>query len=112
PPEGAENLASITAVILGMLGGVFFPIESAGGALAAASVITPHYWFLRGLGDLAGGAPWTNAFPAAAVLIGMAVVLGLAAGWGLNRRFAGCRRARSPTRTRAGCSATGAAASS
>jgi len=87
-PEGAENLASITAVILGMLGGVFFPIESAGGALAAASVITPHYWFLRGLGDLAGGAPWTNAFPAAAVLIGMAVVLGLAAGWVLNRRFA------------------------
>ncbi|MCO6503153.1 MAG: ABC transporter permease, partial [Acidimicrobiales bacterium] len=87
-PEGAENLAAITAVILGMLGGVFFPIESAGGALAAASVITPHYWFLRGLGDLAGGAPWTNAFPAAAVLIGMAVVLGLAAGWVLNRRFA------------------------
>lgn len=86
-PEGAESMASIVAVILGMVGGVFFPVGSGEGVLSIVTNATPHHWFLRGLGDLAGGAPWTNVLPAAGVLAGMAVVLGCAAAWVLNRRF-------------------------
>lgn len=54
-PEQAQNLQSIFAFVLAMLGGAFFPVAQAGGLLAALSKITPHAWFLRGLGDLAGG---------------------------------------------------------
>lgn len=87
-PEGAENLASIAAVVLGMLGGVFFPIGRGEGVLSSLTLATPHYWFLRGLGDLAGGAPWTAALPAAGVLAALAVALGGLAWWTLNRRLA------------------------
>lgn len=86
-PEGAESMSSIVAVILGMLGGVFFPIGSGEGVLSMVTMATPHHWFLRGLGDLAGGAAWTNVLPAAGVLAAIALVLGLIAAWALNRRF-------------------------
>lgn len=86
-PEGAENMASIVAVILGMLGGVFFPIGTGEGLLSLVTMATPHHWFLRGLGDLAGGASWTAALPAAGVLVGIAIVLGAVAWWVLGRRF-------------------------
>ncbi len=86
-PEGAESMASIVAVILGMLGGVFFPIGRGEGVLSMVTMATPHHWFLRGLGDLAGGASWTAALPAAAVLAAIAVVLGGVAWWALGRRF-------------------------
>lgn len=87
-PEGAENMASIVAVILGMLGGVFFPVGRGEGLLSTITMATPHHWFMRGLGDLAGGAPWTNALPAAGVLMAIAVVLGGLGWWMLNRKFA------------------------
>lgn len=87
-PEGAENMASIVAVVLGMLGGVFFPIGSGEGVLSMLTRATPHHWFLRGLGDLAGGASWTAALPAAGVLTGIAVIVGVVAWWALGRRFA------------------------
>ncbi|MFO7298759.1 MAG: ABC transporter permease [Actinomycetes bacterium] len=86
-PEAAENLGSIIAVVFGMLGGVFFPIDTNGGALALLSSFTPHHWFLRGLGEIAGGAPWTDALPSAGVLLGIAVVFGAIGWWSLNRRF-------------------------
>lgn len=86
-PEGAENMGSIIAVILGMLGGVFFPIGQGEGILSILTQATPHHWFLRGLGDLAGGAPWTAALPSAAVLVALGIVAG-ASGWmALNRRL-------------------------
>ena len=45
----------MVALVLGMLGGSFFPVAQAGGLLATLSLLTPQAWFLRGLGDLAGG---------------------------------------------------------
>ena len=54
--EQASNLQAIAGFMLAMLGGAFFPISGAGGILETLSKITPHAWFLRGLGDLAGGA--------------------------------------------------------
>ncbi|MGA7097334.1 MAG: ABC transporter permease [Acidimicrobiia bacterium] len=86
-PEGAGNLGSIVAVILGMLGGTFFPIGQGDDLLSKLSYLTPHAWFIRGLGDISGGASWSAALPAAGAMFLFAVVLG-AAGWlVLARRF-------------------------
>ena len=84
-PETAGNLGSIIAVILAMLGGTFFPIGSAGGLLSRLTYVTPHAWFLRGLGDLAGGAVWSEALPAAGAMMIFALVTGVIA-WSLLRR--------------------------
>lgn len=86
-PEGAGNLGSIIAVILGMLGGTFFPIAAGGGFLASLTYLTPHAWFMRGLSELSSGAPWTDALPAAGAITIFAVVTGLVATLLLRRRL-------------------------
>jgi ABC-2 type transport system permease protein len=86
--EGANSLGSIVAVVLGMLGGAFFPLGSGDDLLSKLTYITPHAWFLRGLGDLAGEAPWTNALPAAGAMLLIAVVTGAISWVFLNRRLA------------------------
>lgn len=87
-PEGAGNLGSIVAVILGMLGGTFFPIASTGGFLAALTYLTPHAWFMRGLANLGSNAPWTAALPPAGVMALFAVVTGAIAYVFMRRRYA------------------------
>ena len=72
--EQAGNLQAIVAVTLGMLGGTFVPI-SGDGFLARLSLITPNAWFLRGLGDMAGGGV-ADAIPAVLVLLATAVIAG------------------------------------
>ena len=54
-PDQAQSWQSMAALILGMLGGTFFPVAQAGGVVAAASLATPQAWFLRGVEDLAAG---------------------------------------------------------
>lgn len=78
--EQAGNWQAVLAVILGMLGGSFFPVAQVGGPIAALSVITPHHWFLRGLADLAGGdgvsvvlAPVTAMVVFAVVTVGISL---------------------------------------
>ncbi len=83
--EQAGNYQSIIAVILGMLGGVFFPVSQATGILAALARITPHFWFLRGLGDLAGGAGLTEILPSVGAILLFAVVAGGLAALRLRR---------------------------
>lgn len=87
-PEGAGNLGSIIAVILGMLGGTFFPIASSGGVLAALTYLTPHAWFMEGLAQLGSGAPWTDALPAAGAILSFAVVTGTMSYVLLRRKLA------------------------
>jgi ABC-2 type transport system permease protein len=70
--EQAGNLQSIVAVSLGMLGGVFFPVG--GGVLAAVAVISPHGWFLRGLGAQVAAGDWSAVLPAAAAMVLFGVV--------------------------------------
>ena len=55
-PDQAQSWQSMVALVLGMLGGTFFPVAQAGGLLAALSLATPQAWFLRGIENLAGGA--------------------------------------------------------
>ena len=86
--EGAGNLASIIAVILGMLGGVFFQIGQGDDFLSKLTLLTPHAWFMRGLADLADGAPWTNALPAAGAIMVFAIVTGILSWVLLRRRLA------------------------
>jgi ABC-2 type transport system permease protein len=67
---------SMVALVLGMLGGSFFPVAQAGGWLATLSKATPHAWFLRGLENLSGGGGATQALGPAAVILLIAAVTG------------------------------------
>lgn len=75
-PDQAGYWQAIVALVLGMLGGTFFPIYQAGGVIETLSLVTPHAWFIRGLRDLAGGASATAALGPAAVILAFAVVCG------------------------------------
>jgi ABC-2 type transport system permease protein len=73
-PDQAQNWQGMVALVLGMLGGTFFPVAQAGGLLAALSLATPQAWFLRGLENMTGGAgPSAVLGPVAAILIFAAV---------------------------------------
>lgn len=83
--DGAANLGAVIAVILGMLGGTFFPIGQGNDLLATLSYLTPHAWFMRGLSDISGGAEWTAALPAVGALLLFTLVFGTVA-WVLLQR--------------------------
>jgi ABC-2 type transport system permease protein len=78
--EQANVWQSILAIVLGMLGGSFFQLEGGPGWLSSLSLLTPHAWFLRGLGTLADPAAGLAdvLVPIGAMLSFAAVVLGLA----------------------------------
>lgn len=78
-PDQAQSWQSMAALILGMLGGTFFPVAQAGGFIAAASLATPQAWFLRGVEDLsAGDGAGSVAGPVFAMLAFAAVMAALA----------------------------------
>ena len=77
--DQAGAWSSIVALVLAMLGGAFFSVSQAGSVLATVSLLTPHAWFLRGLGNLAGGEGVSGVLgPAAAMLAFTAVTGGIA----------------------------------
>jgi linearmycin/streptolysin S transport system permease protein len=76
--EQAANWQSVVAVILGLVGGTFFPVSQAPGILSRLTFIAPQAWFLRGLGDLRGGSISVVWVPALAMLGFAAVTGGLA----------------------------------
>lgn len=71
--EQAGGWQAIVAIVLGSLGGAFFPVAQAGGVLETLSLLAPHRWFLRGLADLAGGGV-TAVLPSVAALLVFAAV--------------------------------------
>jgi ABC-2 type transport system permease protein len=83
--EQAGNLQSAVAVILGMLGGTFFPVGGTG-LLSKLTYISPHAWWMRGLNDLAGGGGIEVVLPSVAVLLFMALVTGGMAVFILRRK--------------------------
>jgi ABC-2 type transport system permease protein len=85
-PESAGNMQGIVGTVLGLLGGVFFPIGDDGGVLAAMSALTPHHWFIRGLSDLAGGQSASAALPSVWPLLTIAAVTALAASFLIRRQ--------------------------
>ncbi len=77
--EQASNWQTVAAVVLGLLGGTFFPISQAPGVLSELTFVAPQAWFLRGLGDLRGGGISVVWVPALAMLAFAVVAGGLAA---------------------------------
>lgn len=73
-PEQASVAQAILAIVLAMFGGVFFPVSQGPGLLRFLSLLTPHAWFLRGLGDLA--VPGATAADVAGP-VGMLLAFGL-----------------------------------
>jgi linearmycin/streptolysin S transport system permease protein len=76
--EQAANWQSVVAVVLGLIGGTFFPVSQAPGVLSKLTFVAPQAWFLRGLGDLRGGSVSVVWIPALAMLGFAAVAGGLA----------------------------------
>ena len=70
--EQASNLQSIVGLVLGMLGGVFFPLG--GGWLGRLAYASPHRWFLEGIERLAGEGGWTVVLTPAAVMASFGLV--------------------------------------
>ena len=85
-PESAGSMQGIVGTVLGLLGGVFFPIGDDGGVLASLSALTPHHWFIRGLSDLAGGQGASAALPSVWPLLVIAAVTALAASFLIRRQ--------------------------
>jgi ABC-2 type transport system permease protein len=78
-PDQSGSWLAVTSVLLGLLGGAFFPLAQVGGFAATVSLATPHAWFLRGLGELAAGGGPASVLPAvAAMSVFAAATLGLA----------------------------------
>ena len=77
--EQANVWQSIVAIVLGMLGGSFFPIQGGPSWLANLSLVAPHAWFLRGLSTLSDASAGVTdvLLPVAAMLAFGLVVLGL-----------------------------------
>jgi linearmycin/streptolysin S transport system permease protein len=76
--EQAGNWQSVVAVVLGLLGGTFFPVSLAPGILSRLTYVAPQAWFMRGLGDLRGGGLSVVWVPALAMLAFAAVTSGIA----------------------------------
>jgi ABC-2 type transport system permease protein len=74
--DQAQSWQGMVALVLGMLGGTFFPVAQAGGVLAALSLATPQAWFLRGIENLAGGASASATVGPVAAMLAFALVTG------------------------------------
>jgi len=77
--DQAGSLTAIVALVLAVLGGSFFPLSQAPEGLATLSLVTPHSWFLKGIGNLASGEGIGVVLPSIAVL-GLLGVVTCAAG--------------------------------
>jgi ABC-2 type transport system permease protein len=82
--EQAGNWQSVVAVVLGLLGGTFFPVAQAPGILSRLTFVAPQAWFLRGLGDLRGG-PVSVIWTPVLALLAFATVTGAIAVTRLRR---------------------------
>jgi ABC-2 type transport system permease protein len=74
--EQAGQFGGIVATVLGLLGGVFFPITNAGGWLDIVSRISPHRWLLVGFGANAGTGSVMDVLVPAFVVTAFGLVLG------------------------------------
>ena len=68
--QAAAAASSAVAITLGILGGTFAPTAQAPEVMATLALLTPHGWFLLGLGDMHGaGSSFADGLPAVAVLL-------------------------------------------
>jgi ABC-2 type transport system permease protein len=86
--EQAGAAHAVVAMVLGMLGGAFFPVAQAGGIIEKLSLATPHAWFLRGLGELQSGGGVTDIWLPVLAILAFAVVTGSIAALRLSKMVA------------------------
>jgi ABC-2 type transport system permease protein len=72
--EQAGNWQAIVAIVLGMLGGTFFPVSQGPAFLARLAALTPHYWFMRGVGDMQAAAGLSDVLPSVLALLAFSAV--------------------------------------
>jgi linearmycin/streptolysin S transport system permease protein len=87
-PEQVQTWQSMVALVLGMLGGAFFPVAQAGGVLAVLSRLTPQAWFLRGIENMVGGAGASAVVGPVAAILAFALVTGTLAAMRAGRLVA------------------------
>jgi ABC-2 type transport system permease protein len=75
-PDQAQSWQAMVALVLGMLGGTFFPVAQAGGLLASLSLITPQAWFLRGIENLTGNAGPSAVIGPVLAILAFALITG------------------------------------
>lgn len=72
--DQASGLTAVVALVLAVLGGSFFPMSQAPEALTRLSLLTPHAWFLRAIGDLSSGEGIAIVAPSVAILGAIGIV--------------------------------------
>jgi len=78
--QSADSLATAAAFVFALLGGTFIPPGSLPDTLQRLTVLTPTGWAMRGFAELsAGGGDVASVVPHLLVLLGWALVCGLAA---------------------------------
>jgi len=75
--QTAGAASSAVGITLAILGGTFSPAAQSPEIMTRIALLTPHGWFLRGLGDLHGADP---AYGDALIATGVLVVIGLITG--------------------------------
>ena len=74
--EAARNYSETTAVVLGLMGGAFFPVGLSTGIVSQITWVSPHRWLLEGFRDLNAGDTAVDILPLAGVVLLFAVVAG------------------------------------
>ncbi len=74
-PEQANVWQSVIAIVLGMFGGAFFPIAQDSGFVLWLSRLTPHAWFIDGLGETSTGGGLADVVPALVAMATFGVVV-------------------------------------
>ncbi len=74
--EQAVAFASAAALVLGLLGGMFFPVSRADGLLSTMSFLSPHRWLLEAFRDVSFGAGVGDLGATLAVLVAFTAVVG------------------------------------
>ncbi|HEX6330616.1 MAG TPA: ABC transporter permease [Actinomycetota bacterium] len=77
-PQQAGGYTSLVTVVLGLIGGTFFPISQAS-FLGTVSLVAPQAWMMRGFLRIAGGGEVAEVVPSLLVLSVFVVVTGSAA---------------------------------
>ena len=75
-PDQAQSWQAMVALVLGMLGGAFFPVAQAGGLLATLSLAAPQAWFIRGVENMTGAAGAGAVLGPAVAMLAFAAITG------------------------------------
>jgi ABC-2 type transport system permease protein len=74
-PQQAGGYTSLVTVVLGLVGGTFFPISQAS-FLGTVSLVAPQAWMMRGFLRIAGGGELADVVPSLLALTAFVAVTG------------------------------------